>query len=64
MPAEFQKAMDRAINNNKKKVFFLDYILIVSRGTESEHKKVKVDVLEKLEQENISFKLSTCVNFS
>ena len=63
MPAEFQKAMDRAINNEKKTFCFFDDILIVSKGTKSEHKKVKADVLEKLEQENISFKLSTCEFF-
>ena len=46
MPAEFQK------KERKKYVCFLDDILIVSKGTDSEHKKLVTDVLEKMAREN------------
>ena len=36
----------------KKYVCFLDDILIVSKGTDSEHKKLVTDVLEKMAREN------------
>ena len=37
MPAEFQKAMERTINHAKNTFCFLDDILIVSKGNETEH---------------------------
>ena len=58
MPAEFQKAMDRIISNAKNTFYFLDDILIVSKGAESEHKKLVTEELEKLNQEILSLKLS------
>ena len=37
MPAEFQKAMERPIKHSKNIFCFLDDILIVSKGNETEH---------------------------
>ena len=62
MPAEFQKAMDRTINHAKNTFCFLDDILIVSKGSEQEHEKLVLNVLEKLE-ENLALKLSKCEFF-
>ena len=63
MPAEFQKAMDRTLNNSKNTFCFLDDILIVSKGSELEHEKLITDVLMKLDKENLSLKLSKCEFF-
>ena len=60
LPAEFQKAMDRTLNNT---FCFLDDILIVSKGSESEDEKLITDVLTKLDKENLSLKLSKCEFF-
>ena len=45
IPAEFQKAMGRTLNNSKNTFCFLDDILIVSKGSEAEHEKLITDVL-------------------
>ena len=47
MPAEFQKAMDKTLNHAKNTFCFLDDILIVSKGSEKEHEKLIMNVLEK-----------------
>ena len=39
MPAEFQKAMDYILVGLKITYRFLDYILIVSKGSEEDHKQ-------------------------
>ena len=56
-PAEFQKAMDRTVNHAKNTFCFLDDILIVSKGSEQEHEKLILNVLEKLGKENLALKL-------
>ena len=58
MPAEFQKAMDRTINHSKNTFCFLDDILVVSKGSEQEHEKLIMNVLE-----NLTLKLSKCEFF-
>ena len=63
MPAEFQKAMDRTLNNSKNTFCFLDDISIVSKGSELEHEKLITDVLMKLDKGNLSLKLSKCEFF-
>ena len=63
MLAEFQRAMDRTLNNSKNTFCFLDDILIVSKGSEAEHEKLITDVLIKLNRENVSLKLSKCEFF-
>ena len=37
MPAEFQKAIDLTLNNEKDTFAFLDDILIISHGTKEQH---------------------------
>ena len=37
MPAEFQKAIDLTLNNEKDTIAFLDDILIISLGTKEDH---------------------------
>ena len=39
-------------------VFFLDDILIVSKGEKAEHEKLVLDVLKKLDDENLALKLT------
>ena len=63
MPAEFQKAMDRTLNHAENTFCFLDDILIVSKGSEQEHEKLIMNVLEKLDKENLALKLSKCEFF-
>ena len=63
MPAEFQKAMDRTLNHAENTFCFRDDILIVSKGSEQEHEKLIMNVLEKLEKENLALKLSKCEFF-
>ena len=63
MVADFQKAMDRTLNNARNRFCFLDDILIVSKGSESENEKLITDVLTKLDKENLSLKLSKCEFF-
>ena len=63
MPAEFEKAMERTLNRAKNTFCFLDDILIVSKGSEQEHEKLIMNVLEKLDRENSALKLSKCEFF-
>ena len=60
MPAEFKKAMDRTLNNSKNTFFFLDDILIVSKGSELDHEKLITYLLMQLDKENLYLKLSKC----
>ena len=63
MPAEFQKAMDRTLNHAENTFCFLDDILIVSKGSEQEHEELIMNVLKKLDKENLAPKLSKCEFF-
>ena len=63
MPAEFQKAMDRTLNHAKNTFCFLNDILFVSKGSEQEHEKLIMNVLEKLDKENLALNLSKCELF-
>ena len=63
MPADFQKAMDRTLNHAKNTFCFLNDILIVSKGEKAEHEKLVVDVLKKLDDENLALKLTKCEFF-
>ena len=63
MPAEFQSAMDRTLNHAKNTFCFLDNLLVVSKGSEHEHKKLIMNVLEKLGRENMALKLPKCKFF-
>ena len=63
MPAEFQKAMDRTINQAKNTFCFLNDILFVSKGNEIEHGTLVETVLKKLNDENLALKISKCEFF-
>ena len=62
-PSEFQKAMDRTLNHAKHTFCFRDNILIVSKGEKHEHEKLVIDVLKKLDNENLALKLEKCAFF-
>ena len=63
LPAELQKAMDRTLNHAKNTFCCLNDILIVSKGEKAEHEKLVVDVLKKLDDENLALKLTKCEFF-
>ena len=63
MPAEFQKAINRTLNHAENTFCFLDEILIVSKGSAEEHEKLIMNVLEKLDKENLALKLLKCEFF-
>ena len=54
MKAEFQKAMDRALNNAPKAFCFLNDLLIVSKGDKTEHEELVREVLKRLDNENLA----------
>ena len=54
MPAEFQKAINFTLNNEKDTFAFLDDILIISHGTKEDHMKKLKKILDKLDDENIA----------
>ena len=56
MAAEFQKAMDKTLNHAENTFCFLGDILIVSKGSEEEHEKLIMNVLEKLDIDNLALK--------
>ena len=60
MPAEFQKAIDLTLNNEKDTFAFLDDILIISHGTKEQHIDKLKKVLDKLDQENVAISLNKC----
>ena len=60
MPAEFQKAIDLTLNNEKDTFAFLDDILIISHGTKEQHIDKLKKVLDKLDQENMAISLNKC----
>ena len=51
MPAAFQNAMDCILIHSKNTFCFADDILIVSKGSENEHKKLITDILVKIDKE-------------
>ena len=63
MPAEFQKLLDRTLNHAENRFCFLDDLLIVSKGSAKEHEKLIMNVLEKLDKENLALKLLNCEFF-
>ena len=60
MPKEFQKAMDNTIQGIQGVFCFLDDILIVSKGSVTEHNEVVDKVLSRLDKEGFALKLSKC----
>ena len=61
MAAEFQKAKDLALNNEKDTFTILDFILIISHiGTKEQHIEKLTIVLNKLEAENMAISVHKC----
>ena len=57
MPAEFQKAIDITLNNEKHAFAFLEDILNVSHGTKEDHINKLKNILHKLDAENMAISL-------
>ena len=57
MPAEFQKAIDLTLNNERDTFAFLDDILIISHGTKDDHINKLKRILDKLDAENMAISL-------
>ena len=53
MPAEFQKATDYILIGLKNTYCFLDDILIVSKGSEEDHKQFVLNCLKRLDEETL-----------
>ena len=60
MPKEFQEAMDNTIQGIQGLFCFLDDILIVSKGSFTEHNEIVDEVLSMLDKEGFALKLSKC----
>ena len=60
MPKEFQKAMDNTIQEIQEVFGFLDDMLIVSKGSVTEHNETVDKVLSRLDKEGFALKLSKC----
>ena len=60
MPAEFKKALDYAPIGLKTTYLFLDDIVIVSKGSEEEHKQYVLNCLWRLNDEYIRINLPKC----
>ena len=57
MPAEFQKAIDLTLNNERDTFAFLDDILDISHGTKDDHINKFKRILDKLDAENMAISL-------
>ena len=57
MPAEFQKAMDYTLIGLQNTYCFLDDILIVSKGSLTEHKSFVMKCLQRLDDKNLRINL-------
>ncbi len=59
MPAEFEQAMDRTLENLDVVFAFIDDVLIVTKGTEKEHMEKVKKVLERMQKAGMALKLRT-----
>ena len=50
--------MDRTLNHAKNTFCFLDDKIIVSKGEKTEHEKLVLDVLKKLDDKNLALKIA------
>ena len=57
MPAEFQKAIDLRLNNERDTFAFLDDILIISHGAKESHMNKLKRIFDKLDAENMAISL-------
>ena len=60
MPAEFQKAMDYTLVGLQNTYCFLDDIIIVSTGTETDHLAYVTKYIKKLDADNLRVNLQKC----
>ena len=60
MPADFRKAIDLTLNNEKDTFAFLDDILIISHGNKEQHIDKLTKVLNKLDAENMAISVDKC----
>ena len=60
MPREIQKAMDNTLSNTPGVISCLDDILIVTKGSVSDHNLIVNNVFERLYEEDFALKLSKC----
>ena len=60
MPAEFQRAINCTLTSRSNTFYFLDGILIVSRGILEQHLDLVRKCLVKLDQENPRINLAKC----
>ena len=60
MPYEFQRIMDRLTEKLPNTHCYLDDILIATVGSEDEHKKLVINVLKTLDDEELAIKWEKC----
>ena len=60
MPAELQRAMDCILAEYPQAHAFIDDILVVTKGTAIDHIATVEKILNKLDRENMSLKLTKC----
>ena len=60
MPTEFQRIMDLTLAGTSNTFAFIDDILIVTHGIDSEHIKKVIEVLRNLDEANVNVKLDKC----
>ena len=60
MPATFQKIMDFTLPNINSAHTFLDYIIIITKGSLINHEKELDKVLARLDKENLAISLDKC----
>ena len=61
MPTEFQKLMDLTLVNINSVFVYIDDILIVTKGTKSEHLNKVREVMKVLDEANLQLKAEKCV---
>ena len=60
MPTEFQKAMDCTLQGLEGVIYYLDDILVVTKGKVEDHNVLVERVMSRLNEEGWALKLSTC----
>ena len=60
MPADFQKAIQTTLIGVANTYFFLDDILIVSKGGFEEHKSLVRECLKKIDGQNLTLNRDKC----
>ena len=60
MPATFQKTIDVTLRNCHNKFAFLDDILVITKGSITDHEKELDKILYLLDEENLALKLQKC----